>query len=146
VLSGAYSSIFIASPILSMLKGREPRWVAIEQRLATRGDRGGALSATDAAQLSTQMSIAAGGQPHSGGPAKRTGPIRPGSGPGTGSRVAAGTGTALWIARHAGEAQPPTAPAPQGQGQAQALRDVTAGAARSSRSPVCAWGVPGRVA
>ena len=88
LLSGAYSSIFIASPILSMLKEREPRWIAIEQRLASRADRGGALSATDAAQLSTQMSIAAGGQPHSGGPAKRTGPIRPGSaGPGSGTAV-----------------------------------------------------------
>jgi len=96
LLSGAYSSIFIASPILAMLKGREPRWVAIEQRLASRSDRAGALSATDTAQLSTQLSIAAGGQPHSGGPAKRTGPIRPGSaGTGAGRGSTAGTGTAL---------------------------------------------------
>jgi hypothetical protein len=79
-----------------MLKSREPRWVAIEQRLASRGDRAGSLSATDAAQLSTQMSIAAGGQPHSGGPAKRTGPIRPGSaGSGSGRGSTAGTGTAV---------------------------------------------------
>jgi preprotein translocase subunit SecF len=102
LLSGAYSSIFIASPILAMLKGREPRWVAIESRLATRGDRGGSFSATDAAQLSTQLSIAAGGQPHSAagpakrtGPAKKTGPIRPGSGTGNSRGPAAGTGTAV---------------------------------------------------
>jgi preprotein translocase subunit SecF len=79
LLSGAYSSIFIASPILSMLKGREPRWIALENRLATRGDRTGPLSPAAAANLSTQISIAAGGQPRGGGPAKRTGPIRPGS-------------------------------------------------------------------
>jgi preprotein translocase subunit SecF len=83
LLSGAYSSIFIASPILFMLKQREPRWLAIEKRLSSRGDRTGALSPAAAAALATQMSIAAGGQPHSGGPAKRSGPIRPGSGTGT---------------------------------------------------------------
>ncbi len=83
LLSGAYSSIFIASPILFMLKRGESRWMAIEKRQASRGDRAGSFSAVDAAALSTQMSIAAGGQPHSAGPAKRTGPIRPGSGAGT---------------------------------------------------------------
>jgi hypothetical protein len=87
LLSGAYSSIFIASPILAMLKGREPRWVAIEQRITNRGDRGTSFSAASAAALSTQLSIAAGGQPHSGGPAKRTGPIRPGSGSGAGTAL-----------------------------------------------------------
>ena len=110
LLSGAYSSIFIASPILAMLKGREPRWVAIEQRLATRGDRVGSLSATDAAHLSTQISIAAGGQPHSGGPAKRTGPIRPGSGAGDGRGSVPGTGTAVLdraAASGGGNRQPP---------------------------------------
>jgi hypothetical protein len=71
-----------------MLKGREPRWVAIEQRLATRSDRVGSLSATDAAHLSTQISIAAGGQTRGGGPAKRSGPIRPGSGTTTSTSTA----------------------------------------------------------
>ena len=91
LLSGAYSSIFIASPILCMLKEREPRWVAIEKRLATRGERSGSYSATDAARhLARKSSIAAGGQAHragpakASGPAKRTGPIRPGSGTGNG--------------------------------------------------------------
>lgn len=91
LLSGAYSSIFIASPILVMLKARESRWVAIEQRLQRQSDRLGPLSPAAAAALATQMSIAAGGQPQrsgggSGGggaapgaPAKRSGPIRPGS-------------------------------------------------------------------
>jgi preprotein translocase subunit SecF len=33
LLSGAYSSIFIASPLLALLKEREPRWAALRQRL-----------------------------------------------------------------------------------------------------------------
>jgi preprotein translocase subunit SecF len=96
LVSGAYSSIFIAAPILSILKGREARWLAIERRVASRGDRIGSLSATDAAHLSTQISIAAGGQQGRAGggsgtgarPAKRSGPIRPGSGSGAGARTA----------------------------------------------------------
>jgi preprotein translocase subunit SecF len=93
LLSGAYSSIFIASPILFMLKQNEPRWLAIEKRLSSRGDRVGTLSPAAAAALATQMSIADGGQPRTTGPAKRTGPIRPGSGAGRGTST--GTGTAV---------------------------------------------------
>jgi preprotein translocase subunit SecF len=109
LLSGAYSSIFIASPILFMLKQNEPRWVAIERRLASRGDRTGALSPAAAAALATQISIAAGGQPHSGGPAKRSGPIRPGSGTGRGPT---GTGTAVLDrpAQNGGGARQPPRP------------------------------------
>jgi preprotein translocase subunit SecF len=92
LLSGAYSSIFIASPILFMLKRNEPRWVAIEKRVNARGNRASTLSPAEAAALTTQMSIAAGGQPHSGGGAKRAGPIRPGSGAG---QPTTGTGTAV---------------------------------------------------
>ena len=62
LLSGAYSSIFIASPVLCMMKEREDRWVAIADRLAKRGDTGGWYSAVDAATMSTQMSVAASGQ------------------------------------------------------------------------------------
>ena len=42
--SGAYSSIFIASPLLAMMKEREPRYTTIRQRLETRGDRGAVLT------------------------------------------------------------------------------------------------------
>jgi preprotein translocase subunit SecF len=84
LVSGAYSSIFIAAPVLCMFKEREERWTSISKRLATRGDRGGSYSAADAAALSTQMSISAGGQTRGAGrtatPSKRSGPIRPGSG------------------------------------------------------------------
>jgi preprotein translocase subunit SecF len=39
LLSGAYSSIFIASPVLAQMKEREPRYATIRQRLANRADR-----------------------------------------------------------------------------------------------------------
>ena len=107
LLSGAYSSIFIASPVLCLMKEREPRWVDIANRLAKRGEGTGWYSAADAAALSTQMSVAAAGQLSRGGggggaPAaqrsggsKRSGPIRPGSGnrPAGGGASGGGTGT-----------------------------------------------------
>ena len=49
LLSGAYSSIFIASPVLCMMKEREDRWVQIANRLAKRGESTGFYSAVDAA-------------------------------------------------------------------------------------------------
>ena len=124
LLSGAYSSIFIASPVLCMMKEREGRWRDIERRLRQRNELGRSFSAVDAAQLSTQMSMAAGGQPvrsgGSAGPAaqrstssKRSGPIRPGSARQTGSGTAVmdrpgggGSGTAQGSSR-------PGAPAPR---------------------------------
>ena len=66
LLSGAYSSIFIASPVLCMMKEREDRWVQIANRLAKRGDSGGWYSAVDAANLSTAINVAASGQGHGG--------------------------------------------------------------------------------
>jgi preprotein translocase subunit SecF len=108
LLSGAYSSIFIASPVLCLMKEREDRWVAIESRLAKRGETGAWYSAVDAATMSTQMSLAASGQVSRGGGgggaaaaqrsggSKRSGPIRPGSGRRSGSGGSgAGTGTAV---------------------------------------------------
>ena len=62
LLSGAYSSIFIAAPVLSMMKEREERWIAIAKRLTQRGEAQGSYSALDAATMSTQMSMAASGQ------------------------------------------------------------------------------------
>ena len=65
--SGAYSSIFIASPLLALMKEREPRYVTIRQRLETRGDRAAILTPAAAAAM------AGGGRR---GPARggRTGP------------------------------------------------------------------------
>jgi preprotein translocase subunit SecF len=49
--SGAYSSIFIASPVLSMMKERESRYTNIRQKLANRADRTGLLTPRAAAVL-----------------------------------------------------------------------------------------------
>ena len=104
LLSGAYSSIFIASPVLCMMKEREDRWVQIADRLAKRGDTKEFYSAVDAANLSTAISVAASGQGQgSRAPVppkarnKRSGPIRPGSssGAGAGAGGGAGAGTAV---------------------------------------------------
>jgi preprotein translocase subunit SecF len=99
LLSGAYSSIFIASPILAILKRGESRWVSIETRLRQRGVSGDGLSALDAATMSTQMAVAAGGQTRTS-VAKKSGVIRPGSGAGG----ASGAGTATMDRPAAGTA------------------------------------------
>ncbi len=49
--SGAYSSIFIASPLLALMKEREPRYITIRQRLETRGPRGAVLTPALAAAM-----------------------------------------------------------------------------------------------
>ena len=49
LLTGAYSSIYIASPILAMLKEREPRYASIRQRAMARGGAGATPTLTPAA-------------------------------------------------------------------------------------------------
>ena len=51
LMSGAYSSIFIASPLLAVMKEREPRFRELALRAAARGDHT-VLSASSAAKLS----------------------------------------------------------------------------------------------
>ncbi|HEV3368202.1 MAG TPA: protein translocase subunit SecF, partial [Acidimicrobiales bacterium] len=111
LLSGAYSSIFIAAPVLCMFKERESRWIAIAQRNAKRTDRAASLSPAEAAALATQMNISAGGQTRSGPQTQRgaqSGPIRPGS----------ASSTAL-LDRRPGSGAPTTGSG-AGTGQAQA--------------------------
>src|SRR5579875_1664680 len=74
LLSGAYSSIFIASPILAILKEREQRYVQIRQRLAARADRVGVLTPAAAAALVGQAPACCDrGRParRRGGPSRR---------------------------------------------------------------------------
>jgi len=75
LLSGAYSSIFIASPLLAILKEREPRYVNIRQRLASRGGQSLLLSPREVA-------LATGGLPGggSGGGRSAEGVLVPGRG------------------------------------------------------------------
>jgi len=51
LITGAYSSIFIASPVLVLLKEREPRYAAIRQRLATKGAPAAPLTPAAAAVM-----------------------------------------------------------------------------------------------
>jgi preprotein translocase subunit SecF len=53
LMSGAYSSIFIASPLLAILKEREPRFKELAQRVNARGDKH-VFSAKEAATLSSE--------------------------------------------------------------------------------------------
>lgn len=52
LLTGAYSSIFIAAPLLALLKEREPRYAAVRQRLQAKGGGAGLLTPAAAAALS----------------------------------------------------------------------------------------------
>jgi preprotein translocase subunit SecF len=71
VAIGTYSSIFLAAPLLAMLKEREPRYAAIKTKAATRTARPNVRSATadedvaDDAELETAAAVAA--------PAQRSG-------------------------------------------------------------------------
>jgi len=91
--SGAYSSIFIASPLLAMMKEREPRYRTIRQRLETRGDRIGILTPAAAAA----MAGAGGGSSRvANGRAKAaTGTLRPGAGRAAGGATGAAAGVAV---------------------------------------------------
>jgi preprotein translocase subunit SecF len=74
--SGAYSSIFIASPLLAFMKEREPRYTTIRQRLETRGERGGVLTPAAAAAMA---GASGGGRPQGRARAQTAGVIRPGA-------------------------------------------------------------------
>jgi len=67
LITGAYSSIFIASPVLTILKEREPRYSAIRQRLITKGTAAGPLTPAAAAVM------AGGGGGGARGPASAAG-------------------------------------------------------------------------
>ncbi len=66
LLTGAYSSIYIAAPILAMLKEREPRYAGIRQRLTAKGGAGLLTPAAAAA-------LASGGGGPSAAPRPRQG-------------------------------------------------------------------------
>jgi len=51
LLTGAYSSIFIAAPVLAMLKEREPRYAAVRQRVLAKGGGSGLLTPAAAAAM-----------------------------------------------------------------------------------------------
>jgi preprotein translocase subunit SecF len=69
LLTGAYSSIFIAAPVLAMLKEREPRYAAIRERAKAKGGGSPSLTPAEVAALSG-ASPGGGGGPRSGGRSK----------------------------------------------------------------------------
>ena len=74
--SGAYSSIFIASPVLAMLKEREPRYINIRRKLANRAEGSGLLTPRsgghpDRGRLAHRHAV--GVAPVRGGPARLPG-------------------------------------------------------------------------
>ncbi|MDQ1420030.1 MAG: preprotein translocase subunit SecF [Acidimicrobiaceae bacterium] len=86
LLTGAYSSIFVAAPLLAVMKEREPRYAQIRQRLATRSSMTGVL--TPAAAASGELLGGSGsGGGGGGGGGGRSRPAGAGRG---GSRPAAG--------------------------------------------------------
>lgn len=62
LMSGAYSSIFIASPLLAWMKEREPRYRDLAARVSTRQERR-VLTATSAALVGAQMSSTVAARP-----------------------------------------------------------------------------------
>jgi preprotein translocase subunit SecF len=78
LLTGAYSSIFIASPMLALLKEREPRYAAIRQRVLARGG-GSAGPLTPAAAAAAGMG-SLGGEPRDQMPARAAATSGGGSG------------------------------------------------------------------
>ncbi len=98
--SGAYSSIFIASPLLALMKEREPRYRTIRQRLETRGDRVGILTPAAAAAMAGSTSGGGGGRGTSRNRPQTTGVIRPGGG----AKVSRSTGAAPRAAKSGGTA------------------------------------------
>src|SRR3954453_11985435 len=78
LLTGAYSSIFIASPILGVLKEREPRYAMIRNRLASRSASGAPLTPAAAAMAGGSGGGSIGG----GGGDRLDPPLRPRGGGG----------------------------------------------------------------
>lgn len=111
--SGAYSSIFIASPLLALMKEREPRYTTIRERLQTRGERAAILTPAAAAAMGGSIGGARGPRPK-----EQAGVIRPGSA--SSSRRARGNGAT---------ASPPQQPVPSGV--SSGTSGASAGAGRS---------------
>jgi len=94
LLTGAYSSVFIASPVLAMLKEREPRYRQLRARLEQRGGTGlGLLSPAGAARAGLSGTGAGRAKPIPAAVAGRPGPKAkrpPGGGGGGKARGGAG--------------------------------------------------------
>jgi preprotein translocase subunit SecF len=111
--SGAYSSIFVASPLLALMKEREPRYTTIRQRLETRGERAPILTPAAAAALGGAAAGTRATQAR-----QQRGVIRPGAAARSGRSRGNGSGGA-----------------PVGSGVSSGGAQASAGAARSASGP-----------
>ncbi|MEA2972597.1 MAG: preprotein translocase subunit SecF [Actinomycetota bacterium] len=103
LLTGAYSSIFIAAPILAIVKEREPRYLAVRQRLAAKGGGSGVLTPAAAAALAgSGGAVAPGKVKGSAGPPKPAAVSKPGGAKPGGAKPGGGP-------KPATGAKPPTA-------------------------------------
>jgi preprotein translocase subunit SecF len=85
--TGAYSSIFIASPLLALLKEREPRYAEIRRRLANTAAAGGRRITPAAAatgDLTGAVALAGASSPRRTAGRDRTEPAQPAGGDGPG--------------------------------------------------------------
>ncbi len=109
LLTGAYSSIFIAAPALAVMKEREPRYAQIRQRLATRASMTGLLTPAAAAsgELLGAASVGGGGGGGGGGGRSRSG-TKPKAGLGAGGVIPTASASS---GRTKGTPRPPLKPA-----------------------------------
>ncbi len=134
LLTGAYSSIYIASPILAMLKEREPRYASIRQRAQARGGGVGPLTPAAAAAGGLTTTLGDGdvlrpGAARSTAKASRPGTVAPGE-PQPAKAQAAKSQPAKSQAAKPQGARPQAARAGAGKGQA-----AQGGKSRGKRPP-----------
>jgi preprotein translocase subunit SecF len=116
LLTGAYSSIFIASPLLSLVKEREPRYASIRQRLASRAV---AAPLTPAAAAAVTGGVSGTGRATlipGGGGSRRAGDGE-GSDDGVGIAASAAAGPSRSAARPANRPANRPAPRPRKKGR-----------------------------
>jgi preprotein translocase subunit SecF len=77
LITGSYSSIFIATPILAMLKAREPKWKVVAERAARSADAG-TRNAVGAPVMAT-VAAADGGETAAASPSTPSNGARPAS-------------------------------------------------------------------
>ena len=114
LLTGAYSSIFIAAPVLAVMKEREPRYSQIRQRLASRASMTGVLTPATAAsgEVLGTSGGGGGGRGRSGGGGAATAP----GGGGAGGRRTTSPRPAIVPAKAAKTAKTTAAPVSEAGG------------------------------
>ncbi len=128
--SGAYSSIFIASPLLAMMKEREPRYITIRQRVETRSERYGVLTPAAAAAMA-----GAGGRASGRSRKQTSGVIRPGAAAASRRGGGGGKGAPAPVSSGSGGATPSASTSGAGRGGGSASGSTRPGGKRPPPRP-----------